>query len=89
MCIRCINTKDREGEGDEVQIWSALATFDDVAKLLFFKNKENATAYILNELKNIFEDKNSYDHDGNPRTADLNVGLRAQKIRTNLNAFNI
>ena len=81
MCFRCLDKGNLEGEGDEVQIWSALATFDDDAKPLFFKNKENAIAYIMNELKHIFEDENSYDHDGDLRTPDLNFGLRAQKLR--------
>jgi len=81
MCFRCLDEGNIGGEGEDVQIWSVLATFDDDAKPLFFKNKENAIAYIMNELKHIFEDENSYDHDGDLRTPDLNFGLRAQKLR--------
>ena len=80
MCFRCLDEGNIGREGDEVQIWSALATFDDDEKPLFFKNKENAIVYIMDELKKIFEDENSYDHDGDLRTSDLNFGLRAQKL---------
>jgi len=81
MCFRCLDEGNIGGEGEDVQIWSVLATFDDDAKPLFFKNKENAIVYILNELKKIFEDENSYDHEGDLRTPDLNLGIRAQKLR--------
>ena len=83
MCGRCLDKGilGGEGESDEVQIWSALATFDDDAKPSFFKNKEDAIVYIMNELKKILEDEDSYDHDGDLRTPVLNFGLRAQKLR--------
>ena len=81
MCFRCLDKGNLGGEGDEVQIWSAKASFDDDEKSLCFKNKENAIAYMLNELKKIFEDENSYDHDGDLRIPCLNLIFRTQKLR--------
>ena len=67
-CSDCIEKEDDEKKKEEdeakVNIWRAYITYDDDAKPLFFKNKENAIVDKMDELKKIFEDENSYDHDG-------------------------
>jgi len=62
------------------QIWSVFLTFDEDDTPVYFKNKIDAINYIISTLKDILEDRDSYDDDGNFKTPELNFGFLSHPL---------
>ena len=85
-CLDCIEKEDDEKKKEEdeakVNIWRACITYDDDENfedgrnVSYFKNKEDALDFLVVKFRDLLNNSDSYDEDGDLDASRISMGCR-------------